>query len=92
MSKTLIFIEDENLPEKYNEKDKIFSFTLKSHNYLNGKKINHEMKVQSFYSLNRRLAGFGVLTSGLISSLGSLAPKFFWNPSSKDVWEKSLEF
>ena len=46
MPKTLIFIENEKLPEKYNEKDKIFSFTIQSHNFLNQKKINLCLKLK----------------------------------------------
>ena len=35
----------------------------------------------SFFSFfKRRFPGFGVLTSGLVSSLGSSVAKFFWNP------------
>jgi len=40
-----------------------------------------------FYSLHRRFAGLRGFSSGVFSSLGSLAAKFFWNPRSKDLRE-----
>ena len=44
MSKILIFIENEVLPDNHSDKNnKIFSFNLKSHDYLNEKNIKHEI-------------------------------------------------
>ena len=78
MPKTLIFIENEKLPEKYNEKDKIFSFTLQSHNFLNKKKINHEI-ADNYLNKDDKLKIFDSATS-------------CWNWHDEDIFKNLMLF
>tara|TARA_Y100001936_G_scaffold240314_1_gene274554 strand:- start:1335 stop:3197 length:1863 start_codon:yes stop_codon:yes gene_type:complete len=78
MSKTLIFVENENLPVKYNKNDKIFSFTLQSHNFLDQKKIKHE-NADNYLDEDDRLKIFDSATS-------------CWNWYDEDIFKNLMTF